>query len=212
MTLLGKEMSPPRSERTAWRVADAGGDCLAPVASSRESRNALADRLLGEAVGVERHPFIQFHAGTAGRRQPRVVGTRLAVHQLVATVRANALGASAPGAGLRLGLDNHYAPLIPSGSEKPATTPSPPLSVGGARGRRGPPRHLRRRRPALLTNDVANFTAISRRWARRRPRPLRPLLHLRRQHAPKPPNHRSLRRWFESTGVVYDEMSAAPGR
>ncbi len=44
-----------------------------------------------------------------------MVGTRLAVHQLVATVRANALGASAPGAGLRLALDNHYSPLIALG-------------------------------------------------------------------------------------------------
>ena len=61
----------------------------AAAAQGRESRNALADRLLGEAVRVERHPLIQFHAGAAGRRQPRLVGTRLDVHQVVATLRAN---------------------------------------------------------------------------------------------------------------------------
>jgi uncharacterized protein (DUF433 family) len=53
-----------------------------------ESRNALADRLLGEALRVERHPLIRFHRGAAGRRQPLVVGTRLYVHQIIATLRA----------------------------------------------------------------------------------------------------------------------------
>lgn len=51
------------------------------------SRNALADRLLGEAVRVERHPLIRFHAGSAGRRQPLLVGTRLYVHQVISTLR-----------------------------------------------------------------------------------------------------------------------------
>lgn len=49
----------------------------------------MADRLLGEAVRVERHPLIRFQDGAAGRRQPRVVGTRLDVHQVVSTLRAN---------------------------------------------------------------------------------------------------------------------------
>jgi uncharacterized protein (DUF433 family) len=61
----------------------------AAAARSGETRNALADRLLGEAVRVERHPLIRFDAGAAGRRQPRVVGTRLDVHHVVATLRAN---------------------------------------------------------------------------------------------------------------------------
>ena len=54
-----------------------------------ESRNALVDRLLGEGLRVERHPLIRFHQGAAGRRQPLVVGTRLYVHQVVATLRAS---------------------------------------------------------------------------------------------------------------------------
>jgi uncharacterized protein (DUF433 family) len=61
----------------------------AAAASGRESRNALADRLLGEAVRLERHPLIRFHDGASGRRQPRVVGTRLSVHQVMSTVRAS---------------------------------------------------------------------------------------------------------------------------
>lgn len=54
-----------------------------------ESRNALADRLLGEALRVERHPLIRFHQGAAGRRQPLVTGTRLHVHQVIGTLRAS---------------------------------------------------------------------------------------------------------------------------
>lgn len=60
----------------------------AAAATSRESRNALADRLLGEALRLERHPLIRFHEGASGRRQPLIVGTRLYVHQVMSTVRA----------------------------------------------------------------------------------------------------------------------------
>ena len=58
--------------------------------TGRESRNAIADRLLGEALRLERHPLIRFHAGVAGYRQPLVVGTRLYVYQVMSTVRASA--------------------------------------------------------------------------------------------------------------------------
>jgi uncharacterized protein (DUF433 family) len=61
----------------------------AAAAAGGESRNALADRLLGEAVRLERHPLIRFHHGPAGRRQPLVVGTRLYVHQVMATLRGS---------------------------------------------------------------------------------------------------------------------------
>jgi uncharacterized protein (DUF433 family) len=56
---------------------------------SRESRNALADRLLGEALRLERHPLIRFREGASGRRQPSPVGTRLSVHQVVSTLRGS---------------------------------------------------------------------------------------------------------------------------
>jgi len=59
------------------------------AARTGESRNALADRLLGEALRLERHPLVRFHSGASGRRQPLLVGTRLYVHQVVGTVRAS---------------------------------------------------------------------------------------------------------------------------
>ena len=61
----------------------------AAAATSGESRNALADRLLGEGVRLERHPLIRFHRGAGGRRQPLVAGTRLYVHQIMSTLRAS---------------------------------------------------------------------------------------------------------------------------
>src|SRR5207248_7733562 len=59
------------------------------AADSGESRNALADRLLGEGVRTERHPLIRFHQGGSGRRQPLLAGTRLYVHQIISTVRSS---------------------------------------------------------------------------------------------------------------------------
>lgn len=83
-------MIEPKSVQRSFRLSSRTVELLdAAAASTGETRNALADRLLGEAVRVERHPLIRFEAGAAGRRQPRVVGTRLDVHQVVATVRAN---------------------------------------------------------------------------------------------------------------------------
>jgi uncharacterized protein (DUF433 family) len=83
-------MADPKSVQRSFRLSGRTVELLdAAAVSSGETRNALADRLLGEAVRVERHPLIRFDAGAAGRRQPRVVGTRLDVHQVVATVRAN---------------------------------------------------------------------------------------------------------------------------
>jgi hypothetical protein len=54
-----------------------------------ESRNALADRLLGEALRVERHPLVRFQQGAGGRRQPLLAGTRLYIYQVVGTVKAS---------------------------------------------------------------------------------------------------------------------------
>jgi uncharacterized protein (DUF433 family) len=80
-----QEQSVQRSFRLSSRTAEL---LDAAAEAEGESRNALADRLLGEAVRLERHPLIRFHAGAAGRRQPLVAGTRLYVHQVVSTVRA----------------------------------------------------------------------------------------------------------------------------
>ena len=83
-------VSQPNSVQRSFRLSGRTVELLdAAALRTGETRNALADRLLGEALRVERHPLIRFDAGAAGRRQPRVVGTRLDVHQVVATVRAN---------------------------------------------------------------------------------------------------------------------------
>jgi uncharacterized protein (DUF433 family) len=52
------------------------------------SRNALAEQLLGESVRTDRHPLIRFREGGSGRRRPALIGTRLDVHDVIATLRA----------------------------------------------------------------------------------------------------------------------------
>ena len=80
----------PSSVQRSFRLSKRTAELLdAAAGSGRESRNALADRLLGEAVRFERHPLIRFHEGASGRRQPLVVGTRLYVHQVMSTVRSS---------------------------------------------------------------------------------------------------------------------------
>src|SRR5438876_9723599 len=81
---------PQPSVQLSFRLSPRTLELLdAAAATSGESRNALADRLLGEAVGLERHPLIRFHRGAAGRRQPLVGGSRLYVHQVMSTLRAS---------------------------------------------------------------------------------------------------------------------------
>jgi len=53
----------------------------------RESRNALADRLLGEALRIEHHPLIAFRQNADGVRRPGLVGTRLYVWQVIESLR-----------------------------------------------------------------------------------------------------------------------------
>jgi uncharacterized protein (DUF433 family) len=54
-----------------------------------EPRDALADRLLGEAINTAAHPLIRFQQGALGRRRAHVVGTRLYVYQVISTLRGN---------------------------------------------------------------------------------------------------------------------------
>jgi uncharacterized protein (DUF433 family) len=78
------------SVQRSFRLSPTTSDLLDKLAeSTNESRNALADRLLGEAVRTERHPLIRFRTGAAGRREPLVVGTRLLVRQVIAQVRGH---------------------------------------------------------------------------------------------------------------------------
>lgn len=83
-------MEQDRSVQRSFRLARTTADLLDLEAESAgTSRNALADRLLGEALRLEHHPLIRFVQGAAGRRQAVVAGTRLYVHQVVATARAH---------------------------------------------------------------------------------------------------------------------------
>jgi uncharacterized protein (DUF433 family) len=82
-------MSFMATEQRSFRLSTETLALLAQAADrAGESRNALADRLLGEALRLERHPLVRFNRGAGGRRQPLLVGTRLYVHQVIATVRA----------------------------------------------------------------------------------------------------------------------------
>lgn len=79
-----------RSVQRSFRLSARTIELLeAEAGTTGESRNALADRLLGEALRVERHPLVRFQGGAAGRRQPLLVGTRLYVHQVIASLRAS---------------------------------------------------------------------------------------------------------------------------
>ena len=75
----------------SFRLSRATLDLLDAAAQvTGESRNALADRLLGEALRLERHPLVRFQQAAGSRRRALIVGTRLYVYQVVSTVRASA--------------------------------------------------------------------------------------------------------------------------
>lgn len=86
---MGHMSDDRASVQRSFRLSRRTIDLLdaAATASQAESRNAMADRLLGEALRLEPHPLIRFQAGSAGRRQPIVTGTRLYVHQVMSTLR-----------------------------------------------------------------------------------------------------------------------------
>lgn len=81
-------MSEGKSVQRSFRFSPSTVELLdQEAAAAGMSRNALAERLLAEALRVQHHPLIRFHQGAGGRRQPLLVGTRLYVHQIVATLR-----------------------------------------------------------------------------------------------------------------------------
>lgn len=75
-----------RSFRLSQRTLDLL-DALAKTVG--DTRNALAERLLSEAIRTEAHPLIRFHQGALGRRRAALLDSRLYVYQVVATLRAN---------------------------------------------------------------------------------------------------------------------------
>jgi uncharacterized protein (DUF433 family) len=92
-----------QSVQRSFRLSASTAELLDREAeASNESRNALADRLLAEALREQHHPLVRFHQGAAGRRQPMLAGTRLYVHQVIATLREQ--GGSVADAAEYLGL------------------------------------------------------------------------------------------------------------
>lgn len=89
------DMTGPSIQRS-FRLSAGTCALLDDLASaSSESRNSLVERLLGEALRLERHPLIRFRMGAAGRREPFLVGTRLLVRQVVASFRDSGKDVSA---------------------------------------------------------------------------------------------------------------------
>jgi uncharacterized protein (DUF433 family) len=82
-----------RNEPTVQRSFRLSGRTLelldAMAKATGGTRNALADRLLSEAIRTEVHPLIRFQPGALGRRRALVVGTRLYVHQVISTLRGH---------------------------------------------------------------------------------------------------------------------------
>src|SRR5437867_3935347 len=83
-----KHKRPPARQRS-FRLSERTLELLEERArETDESSNSLAQRLLDEALRTERHPLIYFRQGRASRR-PAIVGTRLDVGEVIATLRAN---------------------------------------------------------------------------------------------------------------------------
>ena len=84
-------MSESPSVQRSFRLSRSTAELLdAYVATSAgENRNSAVERLLAEGLRLEKHPLVRFRTGTAGRREPLIVGTRLKLRQLVADVRAH---------------------------------------------------------------------------------------------------------------------------
>jgi uncharacterized protein (DUF433 family) len=78
--------SRPRSFRVPVDLLD---ELDAHAERSSESANALAVRLIAEGLRLSEHPLVYFRVGGSGIRRPALVGTRLDLWQVIATLRAN---------------------------------------------------------------------------------------------------------------------------
>jgi uncharacterized protein (DUF433 family) len=84
-----KKQARPKTRQRSFRLSERTFELLEDRArETDESPNRLTQRLLDEALRTERHPLIHFRGGRAGRR-PAIVGTRLDVSEVIATLRAN---------------------------------------------------------------------------------------------------------------------------
>lgn len=97
-----RDVTTQRSFRLSTRTLE----LLEQRAQARNlSRNALADRLLGEAVRTEDHPLIRFRTSASGVRRPALIGTRLYVHDVISTLRGE--GGSVTATAAYLDIDEH---------------------------------------------------------------------------------------------------------
>lgn len=77
---------------------------------TRSAQTALAERYIEEGLRQDEHPLICFREGEAGRR-PAVVGSRLAVADIVTTVRQNENSATEAAEYLELPVEHVEAAL-----------------------------------------------------------------------------------------------------
>lgn len=84
--MASNESTVQRSFRLSRTTLD---ELDALARSAGTSRNSLAERLLSEALRIERHPLVRFRTGASGRRRALVIGTRLYVYQLISALRGN---------------------------------------------------------------------------------------------------------------------------
>jgi uncharacterized protein (DUF433 family) len=85
---MGYMRSQEPTVQRSFRLSARTLELLDARAAARDlSRNALAEQLLGEALRTDRHPLIRFRAGGSGRRRAALIGTRLDVHDVIATLR-----------------------------------------------------------------------------------------------------------------------------
>lgn len=83
------------TRQRSFRLPERTLEELAARARERgETANSLARRLIEEGLRTQRHPLIYFREGAAGRR-PALVGTRLDVWQVIATLQAEGNDVSA---------------------------------------------------------------------------------------------------------------------
>lgn len=83
-------MSDAKPVQRTLRLRQETADRLdAAAARGAESSNAIADRLLLEALRLQDHPLVQFRTGAAGDREAHLMGTRLKVRDVIATARGH---------------------------------------------------------------------------------------------------------------------------
>lgn len=84
----GQKSAARATRQRSFRLSAKTLDELDELARIRNSSaNSMAEQLLNEGLRTSGHPMIQFRQGGHGQRRPALLGTRLYVWQVMATVR-----------------------------------------------------------------------------------------------------------------------------